>query len=256
MLFDSHAHYDDEAFDNDRDEVLLSLNENGVSNIINIGADMPSSIESVSLAEKYGFIYAAVGVHPHSSEGFSEADVEILYKMTKNKKVVSIGEIGLDYFYDNSPRDEQKKAFIMQMHLAKKANLPVIIHDRDAHSDCLEILKNEGIIDTGGVMHCYSGSIEMAKIILDLGMYISIAGPVTYKNAAKTLDVAKYVPSDRLLIETDCPYLSPVPQRGKRNSSLNLHYTAEKIAEIRGITLEELAKITYDNTKKLFKIGG
>lgn len=250
-LFDSHAHYDDEAFDSDRDEILSSLPQNGVLNIINIGADIVSSRASVKIAEKYAFAYAAVGVHPHDAKNFSEQSEAELKEMAAHKKVVAIGEIGLDYYYDNSPREVQKEVFERQILLAKELSLPIIVHSRDAHQDTLEILKKH---KPAGVVHCFSGSVETAKIILDLGMYISLGGPVTYKNAVNPTEVAKFVPDDRLLLETDCPYLAPVPYRGKRNSSLFMHATAEKIASLRGVTPEHIAFLTAENTKKLFNI--
>lgn len=251
MFFDSHAHYDDDAFDADRDELLSSLLQNNVSNIINIGADMPSSRRSVQLAEKYEFIYAAVGVHPHDAQSYTSDDEAELAKLCAHPRVVAIGEIGLDYHYDNSPRDIQKEVFKKQLELAKKLRMPVIIHSREATEDTLSILKE---FSPRGVVHCFSGSVETAKTVLDMGMYISLGGPVTYKNAVKTVEVAEFVPIDRLLIETDCPYLAPVPYRGKRNSSLFIHATAEKLADIKGISVEELARITAENTKKLFNI--
>lgn len=251
MFFDSHAHYDDDAFDADRDELLSSLPQNNVSNIINIGADMPSSRRSVQLAEKYEFMYAAVGVHPHDAKSYTSDDEAELAKLCAHPRVVAIGEIGLDYHYDNSPRDIQKEVFKKQLELAKKLRMPVIIHSREATEDTLSILKE---FSPRGVVHCFSGSVETAKTVLDMGMYISLGGPVTYKNAVKTVEVAEFVPIDRLLIETDCPYLAPVPYRGKRNSSLFIHATAEKLADIKGISVEELARITAENTKKLFNI--
>ncbi len=251
MFFDSHAHYDDEAFDADRDQLLSSLLQNNVSNIINIGADMPSSRHSIEIAEKYPFAYAAVGVHPHDAKNFTDSDLDELKVMSAHPKAVAIGEIGLDYHYDNSPREAQKEVFKKQLCLAKELDMPVIIHSREATEDTLSILKE---FTPKGVVHCFSGSVETAKTVLDMGMYISLGGPVTYKNAVKTVEVAAFVPIDKLLIETDCPYLAPVPYRGKRNSSLYIHATAEKIAEIKGMTVEELARITLDNTKRLFNI--
>ena len=251
MFFDSHAHYDDEAFDSDRDEILLSLAQNHVTNVINIGADMQSSRSSVQLAEKYDFMYAAIGVHPHDAKNFTSRDTDELKCMSAHPRVVAIGEIGLDYHYDNSPREAQKEVFIKQLILANQLDMPVIIHTREATADTMEILKN---YTPRGVVHCFSGSVETAREVLSMGMYISLGGPVTYKNAAKSVEVAEFVPTDRLLIETDCPYLAPVPYRGKRNSSLFIHATAEKIAEIKGMAVEELARITLDNTKRLFNI--
>lgn len=253
MLFDSHAHYDDKRFNEDRDFLLSNMNKEGISYILNAGSSMKTSKKSVGLSNKYDFIYASVGVHPHDAEDFSENDIKELYDLAKNnKKVVAIGEIGLDYYYDNSPRDIQKNVFKMQLELAKTLSLPVVIHDRDSHLDCFNIVKESGV--KNGVFHCFSGSAEFAMEILDLGFYISFAGPITYKNAVKTVLAAKKVPLDKILIETDCPYLSPVPERGNRNSSLFLKHTAQKIAEIKEISFEQLAIKTCDNAKNLFNI--
>ncbi|MBE7030620.1 MAG: TatD family deoxyribonuclease [Ruminococcaceae bacterium] len=252
MFFDSHAHYNDNRFDSDRHELLTSLAAEGISNVINVGADMESSRESIALADRYDFIHAAVGVHPHDTEGMTEQDLTDLAQMSTHPKVVAIGEIGLDYYYDNSPRDIQREWFRKQMALAYKLKKPVIIHTRDAMEDTITILKESQF--TGGVLHCFSGSVESAKIALDMGYYISLAGPVTYKNARSLPEVAKMVPKDRLLIETDCPYLSPEPHRGRRNCSIYVKDTAAKIAELRGVPVEELAQQTAQNTKTLFGI--
>ena len=252
MFFDSHAHLNDERFDEDREELISSFNQNGICNVVNIGADLKTSRESIELAEKYDFIYASVGVHPHDVEDMTDADIDTLAEMSKHEKVVAIGEIGLDYYYDNSPRELQRKWFRAQMELANKLDLPVIIHSRDAMGDTLEILKDCPV--KAGVVHCYSGSVESAKEILKLGYYISFAGPVTFKNAKGLTEVAKIVPLDKILIETDSPYLAPEPYRGKRNSSLYVPEVAKKIAELKGITVEEVAKATMENTKRLFEI--
>lgn len=252
MLFDSHAHYDDSRFDDDRDELLLSMAQNGISNIVNIGADLESSKSTVKLAEKYDFIYAAVGVHPHDVKDMDDVVLAEIARLSQNEKVVAIGEIGLDYYYDNSPRDAQKYWFKKQMELAYNLNLPVVIHSRDATEDTIKICKESKI--HGGIIHCFSGSVESAKIFLDLGYHISFAGPVTFKNARALPEVAKIVPEDRLLIETDCPYMAPDPHRGKRNCSIYVKHVAEKIAELRGVSVEHIAKATSDNAKKLFKI--
>jgi TatD DNase family protein len=254
MFFDSHAHYDDEQFQNDREELLAGLYKAGISYVVNAGSSIESSKASIALADRFDFIYAAVGVHPGDSEGFGDEAIRLLEEMCLHKKVVAIGEIGLDYYYDNTDKPTQQAAFRKQLALAAELSLPVVIHDRDAHRDCLNILKECGVESFGGVMHCYSGSVEMAKTILDMGMYISLGGPVTYKNARHAAEVARYVPMDRLLIETDCPYLTPAPHRGKRNSSAYLCFTAEKIAQIKGTTLSLIASKTKDNAKILFKI--
>jgi len=254
MLFDTHAHFDDERFDDDRDEVIRKAHESGVSYILNASSDMDSSRKSMALADKYDFIYAAVGVHPHSAGEMKEDDLEILAGYASHPKVVAIGEIGLDYYYDNSPRDVQKYWFARQIGLAREVGLPVVIHDRDAHEDTLAIIRAEGASEVGGVFHCYTGSVEMAKEVLKNNFYIALGGAVTFKNARKLLDVAKFVPEDRLLIETDCPYMTPEPYRGKRNDSGYVRLVAEKIAELRGVTFEEIAQITAQNARRLFKI--
>ena len=253
MFFDTHTHLDDEKFDLDREEVIERIQNEGVSLAVNVGACMKSSKDSILLSEKYDFLYAAVGVHPNETGDMTDSDLEELKKMASHKKVVAIGEIGLDYHYDEPDRKTQKEWFIKQLNLAKELNMPYIVHDRDAHADTIEIIKQCGYYN--GVMHCFSGSVEMAKIMLDLGFYISIAGQVTFKNAPKLKEVAKMVPSDRLLIETDSPYLTPEPNRGKRNDSSNVRFTCEKIAELRGVAPHEIAKITLLNGKKFYNIG-
>ncbi|CCQ93250.1 metal-dependent DNase [[Clostridium] ultunense Esp] len=255
MLIDSHAHLDDRRFDKDRDRLIKSLKELGVDLVINPGADLNSSIKAVSLSEKYDNIYAAVGVHPHSAKEMDESTIEILKSFTNREKVVAIGEIGLDYYYDNSPRDIQQKRFIEQLNLAKEVDLPVIIHTREATKDTFDILKEAQDGSLEGVMHCFSGSVEMAMEYIKLGFYISLAGPVTFKNARVSKEVAKAVPLDKLMIETDAPYLTPEPYRGKRNEPFYVRYVAGTIAELRGISFEEVAKQTSENTKKLFRIS-
>lgn len=253
MLFDSHAHIDDEKFDHDREEVIKRAIESGVTRMINVGADMPSSLRSVELAETYDMIYAAVGVHPHEAEKMLDEDDDILANCVQKPKVVAIGEIGLDYYYDLSPRDVQKKCFIRQLDLARQMHMPVIIHDRDAHGDTMEILKREGKGITG-VVHCFAGSMEMASELIKMGWYIGVDGPVTFKNAAKLPEIMKKVPLERLLIETDSPYLTPVPLRGKRNEPAYVKYVAEYVANLRAIEFEEFARITTQNVCELFKI--
>lgn len=253
MLFDSHAHIDDEKFDVDRDEVIARALENGVTGMINAGACMASSARSVELAEKYDSIYAAVGIHPHDAKSVQETDYEQLTAWSKLTKVVAIGEIGLDYYYDFSPRDLQRTVFIRQLDVARQMDMPFIIHDRDAHGDILEILKKEAK-GLKGVLHCFSGSLEMAKEVIKLGLYISIAGPVTFKNAAKLPEIVATVPLERLLVETDCPYLTPHPHRGKRNEPAYVKIVAEQVAQLRGMDFVDLAKATDANTKRLFRI--
>ncbi len=250
-IFDSHAHYDDERFNSDRNELLEKLFENGVTGIVNCGSDLKSSITSLNLATKFPNIYAAVGVHPHEAESVGKNDLLLIADMLNDKKSVAVGEIGLDYHYDFSPRDIQKEVFEKQLQLAKETDMPVIIHDREAHEDTMELLKK---YRPKGVVHCFSGSAEMAKEVVKLGMYIGLGGAVTFKNAKKPVSVAAVVPEDKLLIETDCPYMAPVPHRGERNDSSLIPYVAEVIASIRGITAQQVLDITSKNAKELFNI--
>lgn len=254
MLFDSHAHLDSSKFNSDRDKVIRRAHDSGVSLIMNPGADYESSINAVKLAEQYDFIYAAVGVHPHEADTMDDMMLGLIKAMARKKKVQAIGEIGLDYHYDFSPRDVQRHWFRKQLQLAKELKMPVIIHDREANQDVMDILKEENAFETGVLMHCYSGSAELARQYVKLGAYLSIAGPVTFKNARKLVEVVKTVPLDRLMIETDSPYLTPHPYRGKRNESTYVKYVCEKIAEIKGVTYEEVANQTMENAKKYFNI--
>ncbi len=253
MLADSHAHIDDERFDADREEVVARALAAGVSLIVNIGADMASSARSVALAEKYPGIYAAVGMHPHDSRDMKETDYHQLEQWATHPKVVAIGEIGLDYHYDLSPRPVQKEVFLRQLDLARKTGKPFIIHEREAHADMLDIIRNAAR-GLNGVFHCFSGSVETAREYLKMGFYISVAGPVTFPKSAKTKDVAKAVPLDRLLVETDSPYLTPQPFRGKRNEPAYVRLVAEEIANLRDIPLAELAEATTANVRRLFNI--
>lgn len=254
MFIDSHSHLDDRRYDQDRDILIKSLKENKVDIAINIGADLESSINSVELANKYDNIYAVIGVHPHSASEVTLETLDRFRAMSKNEKVVAIGEIGLDFYYDNSPRDLQRKWFKEQLELAKELNLPVVIHSRDASQETFDTIKEAQDGKLRGVMHCFSGSLEMAKEYMKLGFYISIAGPVTFKNARVVREVAEAVPLDKLLIETDCPYLTPEPYRGKRNEPMFVRYVAERIAKIKNISVEEVAEHTSRNTKELFGI--
>lgn len=250
-IFDTHAHYDDSRFDGDRDELISSLKEKGVSHVVNCGCDLKSSLTTLALAQRYEFIYAAVGVHAHEAEETTEGDLEEIEKLYKNDRVVAVGEIGLDYHYDFSPRERQLEIFEGQLALANRLGLPVIVHDREAHEDTMRLLKK---YRPNGVVHCFSGSAEMAKEIVKLGMYIGIGGAVTFKNAKKPVEVVEYLPLDRLLLETDAPYMTPVPFRGQRCDSSHIAYTAEKIAEIKGIDTQELIDICNENAKRLFRI--
>lgn len=248
--FESHAHYDDKRFNSDRDRLLSSLPSLGVCTIINSGADMHSSRQGLKLAEKYPHVYFAAGVHPHDAKSMTEADIAELETLLGHPKAVALGEIGLDFHYDNSPRNVQRRWFIKQLELAKKVNKPVIIHSRDAAQECFDIISRSGV--SSGVIHCYSGSPEMALAYIQMGFYIGIGGVITYKNSKKLVEVAEKIPLERILIETDCPYLSPEPNRGKRNDSSNLKYVVEKLAEIKNLPPESIADITKLNAENLF----
>ena len=253
MLFDSHAHYDDEAFDTDRETLLSSLQESGVWRIINVGADIMSSRKSVALSKEYNFIYAAVGIHPHDAKCASEEAMEELRSMSREEKVVAIGEIGLDYHYDLSERSVQKEWFARQLALSYELDLPFIIHEREALRDTLDILKAANISQRG-VFHCFSESKEVMREVLSMGLYVAFGGVLTFKNSVKAVEAAKEVPLDRFLLETDCPYLAPVPYRGKRNSSLYLHAVAERFAELRGLSVKEVEDLSRENTCRLFRM--
>lgn len=252
MYFESHAHYDDIKFNDDRYELLNSLPEYGIDYVINAGADMKSSLAGIKLAEKYPYLYAAVGVHPHDAENMIEDDIKTLENYSSHEKIVAIGEIGLDFYYDNSPRDIQRYWFKRQLQLALELNMPVIIHSRDAAQECFDIIKESGVHK--GVIHAYSGSPEMAWDYINMGFYIGVGGIITFKNARKLIEVVDSVPLDKILIETDSPYLSPVPLRGTRNNSQNLKYITDKIAQVKQIKPEEVALVTKKNGIELFNV--
>ncbi|HEY8350030.1 MAG TPA: TatD family hydrolase [Clostridiales bacterium] len=254
MLFDTHAHLYDTQFAGDLDEVVSRAKENGVGYILTASENVASSVENITLTQKYDIFYAAVGIHPHNAVNQNNSIISVLKEFASYPKVVAIGEIGLDYYYDNSPRDVQKTWFAKQISLAGELKLPVIVHDRDAHEDTLNILKSEGARDVGGVLHCFSGSVEMAREVMELGFMISIAGPATFRNARKLPDVIRYVPDDMLLIETDSPYLAPEPHRGRRNEPAYVKFVAEKIAKIKGKPFEYICETTTANAKRLFGI--
>ena len=251
MYFDTHAHYDDKAFDEDREELLPALFEAGVELILDPGCDAASSRAALALAERWPFVYAAVGVHPEELAGF-DGSLDEIRVLAGHPRCVAIGEIGLDYYWDDSRREEQKTLFRRQLELALELDKPVIVHDREAHGDCLAIVRDYPGLR--GVFHCYSGSAELAGELLDLGWYLGFDGPITYKNARKALEVLAICPPERLLLETDSPYLSPVPRRGKRNDSRNLVYVAEKIGEILGLSGAEVAALGLENGRRLFGI--
>ena len=253
MLFDTHAHYDSGAFNADRMEVLASMPEKGVGLILNPGCDLDSSRTAVELANAFPHVYAAVGVHPSDCETYTEEVEAEFRRLAADKKVRAIGEIGLDYYWkDNAPAEVQKQVFHRQMELAEELGLPVIVHDREAHHDCLEVVKAHP--NVRGVYHCYSGSLEDAKVLVKLGWMLSFTGVVTYKNARKSLEVIEWLPMERIMIETDSPYLTPEPFRGKRNDSGYVHFVAETIARVKGMEVEEVIRITTENGKRFFGI--
>ena len=252
MLFDTHAHMDDRAFDSDRDALLSSLKEQGVGLVMNPGCSLESSKNAVALAEKYDFVYAAVGSHPDAADEVNEQVIEEYRKLCKLEKVKAIGEIGIDYHYEDIPRELQLKAFRMQMELAREVKLPAIVHEREAHEDGMKVV--EEFPEVTGVFHCYSDSLEMAKVLVNKGWYIGFTGVLTFKNARKALEVAAGIPHDRLVIETDCPYMAPEPFRGKRNHPGYIYRMAEKLAELWNMPVEEVQAITTANGKKLYGI--
>ncbi len=253
-MVDSHAHLDLRNFNRDREEVIQRAADRGLKLIINIGIDLSSSKKSIMLADKYPLVYAAVGIHPHDSALAPSNYLQELEEMAHHPRVVALGEMGLDFYRDRSPRPIQRDVFRRQLRLAKKVNKPVIIHDRDAHDEVLKILEDEGLPDSGGVMHCFSGDLALAGKCLELGLYISIAGPVTYARNNRLCQVAASVPLERLLVETDAPFLTPVPLRGKRNEPANVILVAEKVAALRGISTESLGRSCLENAQRLFSI--
>ena len=252
MIFDTHAHYDDEQFDDDRKTLLSSMKEAGITNIVNVGASIASSRKALDLAHEYGFIYAAVGVHPSEVEELNEDGIELLREWSQDGRCVAIGEIGLDYHWPEPAPKLQKEWFYRQLELARQQRLPVIIHSRDAAGDTLEVMRNAHAEEIGGVVHCFSYSREVAKECVDMGFYIGVGGVVTFKNGRKLKEVVKQTPIEKILLETDCPYLAPEPNRGKRNSSLNLPYVVKEIANIKGISEQEVIRITEENARHMY----
>ncbi len=252
MLFDTHAHLNDPAFDPDREELICGLPEKGVAMVMNVGCCLDSSRDCVQMAQTYPHIYASVGSHPDSASEVNEVVLEEYRMLCKHDKVKAIGEIGLDYYYEDIPREIQQKAFRMQMELAKELNMPVIVHERDAHQDGLMIVKDFPTVT--GVFHCYSGSAEMARQLVNMGWYIGFTGVLTFKNARKAVETASSIPLDRIVLETDCPFMAPEPFRGKRNDPGYLFRMAEKLAEIRNVSVEEIHEITTQNAKNLYRI--
>ena len=253
MLFDTHAHLNDSGFDQDRVEILASLPQKGLTLVMNTGCSLESSKEALKMAAPYDWLYCSVGSHPDSCDEVNDQVLEEYRKLCKlNPKVKAIGEIGLDYHYEDIPRDIQKKAFIAQMELAKELDMPVIVHERDAHEDGMDIIRQFPSVK--GVFHCYSGSAEMARQLTDMGWYIGFTGVLTFKNARKAVETAQAIPLERIVIETDCPYMAPEPFRGKRNDPSLVYRVAEKLAEIRGISVEEAQQATFENGKRLYRI--
>lgn len=255
MIFDTHAHYDDSAFDEDRDSLLHELHESEhVDKIVNIGASMRGCLDTVKLTEQYDFIYGAIGVHPEDIDRTDEAFMEQLASWSKSGKIVAIGEIGLDYHYDEPAPALQKHWFARQIALAKEVGLPMVIHSRDAAKDTIDIMQAEHASEAGGVIHCYSYSKETAKTFLDMGFYFGIGGVLTFKNSRKLKEAVSYIPLDRLVVETDCPYLAPDPYRGKRNQSDYISYVLNVLAELKGISRDEAERITYENGHRLYRM--
>ncbi len=252
MLFDTHAHLNDPAFDPDRAELLSGLPDQGIELVLNAGCSLKSSYDCIALAEQYPFIYASVGSHPDAADEVNEAVIEEYRKLCKHNRVKAIGEIGLDYYYEDVPREVQLRAFRMQMELARETGMPVIIHERDAHQDGMTVVKEFPTVT--GVFHCYSGSAEMARQLVNLGWYIGFTGVLTFKNARKAVETASSIPLERIVLETDCPFMAPEPFRGKRNDPGYLYRMAEKLAELRGISVEEVHSITTANAKRLYRI--
>ena len=252
MLFDTHAHLNDPAFDPDREELMAGLAEKGIGFVMNAGCSLESSREIVAMAERWPWLYGSVGSHPDSANEVNEDVIEAYRKLCRHEKVKAIGEIGLDYYYEDIPREIQKQAFRMQMALAKEVDLPVIVHERDAHDDAMRIVKE--FKDVTGVFHCYSGSAEMARQLVNMGWYIGFTGVLTFKNARKAVETAASIPLDRIVLETDCPFMAPEPFRGKRCDPGYLYRMAERLAEIRGISVEEVQAITTENAKRLYRL--
>ncbi|CFX09540.1 Uncharacterised deoxyribonuclease TatD-type [Syntrophomonas zehnderi OL-4] len=254
MLIDTHAHLQDDDLQNDLPQVLKRAAEAGVEKIICVGYDVKSSQEALNMARKYRQVYAAVGIHPHDAQHLDDKALKQLYTMAKDPRVVAIGEIGLDFYRDLSPRDIQRQAFVAQIKLAQELSKPIVIHDRDAHQEVMEIIKTEKAGRNQGIMHCYSGSLPLAAELIKAGFYISFAGPITFKNARKAQETAAQIPMDKILIETDCPYLAPEPWRGQRNEPANVKYVAAKLAELRNKGADEIAYLTNLNAKKVYRI--
>jgi len=253
-IFDSHAHYDDHAFDEDREEILSGLFENGVSKVMDVSARADEIDRVLKLAEQYDFMYASAGVHPSEIYELSREDLKVVENALSHPKVKAVGEIGLDYHYEDTIKSVQKDWFEMQIELAKKHNLPIIVHSRDAAADTYDIIKSTNARDVGGVIHCFSYEIEMAKLYMDMGFYIGVGGVVTYKNGRKLKEIVEYMPMDLMLLETDCPYLPPTPHRGERNFSGYLNYVVDEISALKGIDQDEIRGVTFENACRMYRI--
>lgn len=253
-IFDTHAHYDDRAFTEDMDELLRNMHDKGVERIVNIGCSMNSSRKIAEMVKEYDFLYGTVGVHPNDVDNLTEQDMQVLIDLSKQDKILAIGEIGLDYHYDGIDKDSQKRWFVEQLNVAKQEKLPVVIHSRDAAKDTLDIMKAEHAGTTGGVIHCFSYGVEMAREYLNMGYYIGVGGVVTFKNGRKLKEVVEYTPLERIVLETDAPYLAPVPFRGKRNCSIYLQYVAEEIAAIKNVPVEQVYEMTFENAEKMYHL--
>jgi len=253
-IFDTHAHYDDEAFNEDREELLANLSAQGIARVVNVSSSLAACQRTIELMERYDYIYGAIGVHPSDSGELTEESFMWLAEQCRREKCLAVGEIGLDYYWDEPDRDIQKKWFVRQLNLAREVKLPVIIHSRDAAKDTVDIMTAERAEEIGGVIHCYSYTKETARTFLDMGFYFGIGGVLTFKNAKKLKEAVEYIPMDRIVVETDCPYLAPVPNRGKRNSSLNLPYVLAELAQIKGLSEEEVRQIVWENSLKLYRM--
>lgn len=255
MIFDTHAHYDDSAFDEDRDEILSNMLMQNVGKIVNIGASLRTCRQTIELVAKYEDFYGVIGVHPSDTDELNDENFKELEEMLSHDRIVAVGEIGLDYHYDDTNKEIQQKWFIRQLELARKCKLPVVIHSRDAAKDTIDIMREQRANEIGGVVHCYSYSKEQAKEYLDMGFFFGIGGVLTFKNARKLVETVEYLPMEVMVLETDCPYLSPEPFRGKRNDSRNIQYVISKIAEIKGLSREEVEEITWDNACRLYRLS-
>ncbi len=253
-IFDTHAHYDDEAFDEDRDALLTGLPENGIARVVNVGASLASCERTIELMNRYDYIYGAIGVHPSETAELDDKAFEWLRQQCQLEKCVAVGEIGLDYYWDEPDRELQKTWFRRQLNMARELDKPVIIHSRDAAKDTVDLMTEEHAEEIGGVIHCYSYTKETAEVFLKMGFYFGIGGVLTFKNAKKLKEAVAYIPLERIVLETDCPYLAPEPNRGKRNSSLNIPYVIKALAEIKGVEEETVRRVAWENANKLYRL--